>query len=346
MTATPIRKERTRVVRPRPYGFTLVELLTVIAIISLLIGMLLPSLSRARDQAKTVRTKAMLKAIGDGLELFRSENQDTREFRQTNGLPPSMADEDATEAGTQLIFGGQWLVRYLMGKDLKGFVPRRNVPGTLQNEGDPYEQELWYRPNAYNNEPLQRVGPYVPPDAVSVVSAEDLPGIPPAARPDTDESTMEQDVIVDMFGFPVVYYLANPAASARVTSPMACFGESPCTEGIYTFKDNALFTGFCGAEGGGPGTCIFNSWNFGGGVHHIENFGPDPAATDFWDTVDDDPRTFLWYILAQDVYDSTGGNEANPDPPPTTIPYRKDLFLLFTPGKDGVYGTSDDVQNF
>ncbi len=47
-----------------PGGFTLVELLVVIAIIALLMAILMPALSRVRNQAQTIRCAANLKQWG------------------------------------------------------------------------------------------------------------------------------------------------------------------------------------------------------------------------------------------------------------------------------------------
>jgi prepilin-type N-terminal cleavage/methylation domain-containing protein/prepilin-type processing-associated H-X9-DG protein len=53
-------------------GFTLIELLVVISIISLLISILLPSLSRARDQAKSVHCLARLKEFGAAIAAYEN----------------------------------------------------------------------------------------------------------------------------------------------------------------------------------------------------------------------------------------------------------------------------------
>ncbi|MEM8834808.1 MAG: type II secretion system protein [Planctomycetota bacterium] len=57
-------------------GFTLIELLVVIAIIAVLLGILLPALSYARNTGKTTACKANLRGIGQGFEMFKGENND------------------------------------------------------------------------------------------------------------------------------------------------------------------------------------------------------------------------------------------------------------------------------
>jgi len=51
-------------------AFTLIELLVVIAIIALLMGILLPSLARARDQAKKVVCIGHMKGLGVALRMY------------------------------------------------------------------------------------------------------------------------------------------------------------------------------------------------------------------------------------------------------------------------------------
>jgi prepilin-type N-terminal cleavage/methylation domain-containing protein len=53
--------------RHRPRGFTLVELLVVMAIIALLLGLLLPALARARNTARQVKDSTQIKQVHSGL---------------------------------------------------------------------------------------------------------------------------------------------------------------------------------------------------------------------------------------------------------------------------------------
>ena len=57
-------------------GFTLIELLVVVAIIALLISILLPSLSRARELAKRAVCSSNLRGIGQGMHIYANDNRE------------------------------------------------------------------------------------------------------------------------------------------------------------------------------------------------------------------------------------------------------------------------------
>jgi len=66
--------------RRKARAFTLIELLVVVAIIALLIAILLPSLARAREQARISKCLANLRGLMVTTNIYFNENRDTFPF--------------------------------------------------------------------------------------------------------------------------------------------------------------------------------------------------------------------------------------------------------------------------
>ncbi len=97
-------------------AFTLIELLVVIAIIAILAAMLMPALSRAREEARKTQCRANVHNIGIGFHLFLTDNDGT----YPAWVDDSIRDEIATDTGWQ--DGTAWsdhkdLLRYAAPSD-------------------------------------------------------------------------------------------------------------------------------------------------------------------------------------------------------------------------------------
>jgi len=94
-------------------GFTLIELLVVIAIIALLLSILMPALSKVKQQAKTLICKTNLKSIGMIVLLYLEDNGNKSFDRKVNGFMwKETGSDEFRDARTSSVGNTYWGVAY------------------------------------------------------------------------------------------------------------------------------------------------------------------------------------------------------------------------------------------
>ncbi len=82
-------------------GFTLVELLVVVGIIALLIGILLPSLTRAMESARQITCMNNMRQLGIGFQMYVDSNRGAMPLDGEDGDSPASAIRGPDNLGWQ-----------------------------------------------------------------------------------------------------------------------------------------------------------------------------------------------------------------------------------------------------
>ena len=221
-------------IKPDKKGFTIIELLTVMSIIIILIGVLVPALNKTRQFAKKVMQKGQFHEISKGLELFRNDHQDT------------YPDSDPCDILNKRYCGAMKLCEAMLGQDGMGFNPlsRFTADGTEPNGAPLYPLDLCLSIVGDFSANLRQRNRYIDPESIKSCNLEDLFGASATVTPFI--STYKNAVICDVFlktqsdcnatggklGMPILYYRANSSKlSHDVSNP-----DNP--DNIYSYKDN------------------------------------------------------------------------------------------------------------
>lgn len=315
-------------------AFTIVELLTVISVITLIIGLLVPALNKVNRMAKNMKQKAQFHSITTSLEMFRSENEE---------YPAS------AQGGTSgsFICGAQKLAEALVGRDLQGLDPLSDRDNPDITTNNPYGLT---GPQTVDATKLttsleRRKGPYLNTDNLPVFDIAQIYALganptgnvyPGALKNDGTASTGNPaPVITDIYksitisvpvgstggkksvqaGTPVLYYKANIAQKFNDTSS----NTTITTSSIYNIYDNDEIVQLCTIK--------------------------DPSILHKIDT-----RTTTTPSGIDTFYGKITNNIASANltasSPNLTRPYRPDSYILISAGFDGIYGTDDDITNY
>jgi prepilin-type N-terminal cleavage/methylation domain-containing protein len=312
-------------------GFTIIELLTVMSVIAILIGLLVPALNLVHDLADEVQQQAQFHGIEVAIEMFKTEY----------GFYPPSSDNGVVynnAVDTTSYGGAQKLAEALVGWDLVGFHPRSDFRSdgtfthvdndgvTLIPAGEAYHLGRDYRASTDSfyesaEENIKARTPFMELENANAYKMEDVYGsgnftatVP--SNPDYVYDALSF-VICDEYakkratgkktGMPILYWRANTEMTLQDSSTDNSSSGYLTDDDIYNFSDNAGMLNLTTAE--------------------------QDTTTERMNTHSE----FDDAIANENVTSTVAG---------FIRPYRAGSYILISAGKDGYYGTADDIANF
>ncbi len=297
----------TRTGHIRSEGFTLVELLTTMAVIAVLLALLVPAFNLVQKSALNVKQRGQFNIISTALEAFSTDFGD---------YPPSARAIDLLDSK---YCGAQRLAEAIVGFDGLGFHPDSvfSSDGTDNPAGG---GDLVYDASDETNL-RERTGIYLEHEAANAVRVGDLYGTGnTGAMPETtfvladSFGKVKHQRTKKMTGVPILYYKANTSGIDHDVDIINSFPTN-WIDDIYNVKHNLMIFMLPAPFGNGP-------------LH--------PMAPTMIPGLD-------WFYTATENPNISGDPA---DPARVVRPYRAESFILQSAGLDGLYGTPDDVFNF
>ena len=238
--------------RLKTTGFTIVELLTVIAVLAILVGILMPALNQVKKMARETKQKSQIHSIDIGLNVYKNDQGD---------YPPST---DITSQPSKYC-GSQLLSEAMFGYDLLGFHPKSLYE--FDNISNIYQDT--------DNNLKQRKGPYLDRSNISLFTPKQI--FDPAAL--FGGIKPERHLICDVFtsvnrtitlpngddrtvkvGTPVLYFKADTSQNK--------IDDGDHANSIYDIYDNLLLIELGKISNKGTGNDIFHEDFVKGGTDY------------------------------------------------------------------------------
>jgi type II secretory pathway pseudopilin PulG len=210
-------------------AFTIVELLTVMSIIVILIGLLVPALNKARRFATYVKQKAQLHSMDAAIELFHNEY---------GSYPPSDGMDKKLNGTPTPYCGAMKLAEALMGQDLLGF----HANSVFRADGMDVSGTIQLYPAAPSPQNLRsRKGPYLSAESANAFRMREIYGTSASSFLDTSRVLCDvyerQMASGEKTGMPILYFKANTANNLH--DPNSFLPTMDNSNGnIYNYWDN------------------------------------------------------------------------------------------------------------